>query len=115
MSSPRFDLEIEQGEDYSIVFTYKIDGVAVDLTSYTAALKAKVNYDDTAAVISLANGSGLTLGGVAGTITVAIAGTSTAGYSFDEAFYDLKITSGSSVSSYVAWGMVTLKKRASKS
>jgi hypothetical protein len=66
-----YDIEVDAGANYAKQFTWLSGGVTVDLTGFTARLKAKTAFDGSE-VISLTNGAGLTLGGNAGTINVAI-------------------------------------------
>lgn len=55
------------------VLTLKADGVPMDLTGYTATFVVTPTAAGSAAAVSLAAGSGITMGGAAGTITVVIA------------------------------------------
>jgi len=57
-------------------------------------LRAKAT---SAAVLSLTNGSGITLGGAAGTIVLGITATQTSAIAAGKYFYDLELTSGSTV------------------
>lgn len=90
----RYDFTIEQGSTFRRVITWR-DGAGnlVDLTGKTARMKIK---DSRGVVIhSMANTSGIELGGVLGTITLAIPSSISTGLNFDTARYDLEIVTGS--------------------
>ncbi len=85
---------IKRGDDIALVFDEIVDstGSDVDLsTGYTAKLQARNDPDDTSAIISLTDSSGLTLGD--GKVTATITSTNSAAYTFDSAHYELEVTS----------------------
>ncbi len=91
-----YDITIYQGASFSQVFTWKDEnGAAINLTGYTARLKVRPAIDSSTVLISLADGSGITLGGAAGTITVSISATDTAALTAMLGVYDLELISGS--------------------
>jgi hypothetical protein len=94
-----FDFTIEQGATFNLVMTWKIDGVAVNLTGYTARLQARVDYDSTETILSLTTdaGGGITLGGSAGTITLDRTAVQTAVLPTGSYVYDLELISSASV------------------
>lgn len=66
----------------------------MDLTGFTARMKIKSKVGGTT-ILSLTNGSGITLNGVLGTFTINISAVDTATFSFERAVYDLEmVTSG---------------------
>jgi hypothetical protein len=93
-----FDFTIEQGATFNLVMTWKIDGVAVNLTGYTARLQARVDVSDTATVLSMTTaGGGITLGGAAGTITLDQTATQTTALTVGSFVYDLELVSSANV------------------
>jgi hypothetical protein len=93
-----FDFTIEQGATFNLVMTWKIDGVAVNLTGYTARLQARVDVADTTTVLSMTTaGGGITLGGAAGTITLDQTATQTTALSVGSFVYDLELISSANV------------------
>lgn len=73
------NLQIDQGSEFDTVFTFWQDTahtLPVNLTGYTARLSIASAYG-AAPVFTLTVGSGLTMGGVSGTISVSITGTQT--------------------------------------
>lgn len=98
MTASRFDLTLEEGADYALTLTYyDSSGALVDLTGATAKLQIKDEIGSSA-LVSLTQASGITLGGTAGTISIAItvAQVAALGANF-EGLYDLKLTLSSLV------------------
>ena len=93
-----YDLLCPQGVTFDKTFTWTIGGTAVNLTGYTAALQVRSAYDAGTALISLSTGgSGLVLGGTAGTITATISAASTGGLEPGSYAWDLELYEGSNV------------------
>ncbi len=68
-----YDLLCPQGVTFDKTFTYSVGGTAVDLTGYTAGLQVRSGADATDVLVSLSTGgSGIVLGGTAGTIAATI-------------------------------------------
>ena len=94
MSAGTYNISIEQGVSWSKVLTCKNGaGTLINLTGYSARLQARRQVTDSAASISLtsATGGGITMGGSAGTITLAITATATALLSAGDYVYDLEL------------------------
>lgn len=104
------DICIKQGETFNEVLYYSSGNPAspVNLTGYTAKLQIRHREGSKANLITLTSGSGITLGGATGSITLYIsaATTSTISTSDNRAIYDLKITSGSGVVTRIFQGKV---------
>jgi hypothetical protein len=108
MSAATTNLIIDQGATWNITFTYKnSDGSPINLTGYTAALQLRTSYDAASAALSLTSGSGIVLGGTAGTIAVTATATQTGALTAGEYVYDLEITSSSVVTRLVQ-GRITV-------
>jgi hypothetical protein len=108
MSAATTNLIIDQGATWNITFTYKnTDGNPINLTGYTAALQLRTSYDAASASLSLTSGSGIVLGGTAGTIAVTATATQTGALTAGEYVYDLEITSSSVVTRLVQ-GRITV-------
>jgi len=97
--SNRYDLTIQQGATFSFVATWKDStGSPVNLTGYTAGMTLRTSYAATGTVLYLASGSGITLGGTAGTISVLASATATAALPAPSTgVYDLELTIGATV------------------
>ena len=111
MTAGILNLTIEQGTTYSQRLTWKIDSNAVNLTGYTARMKVRaVNRRDREPLISLTSsaGGGITLGGSAGTIDIAISAASTASLVPEKYTYDLELVSSGGVVTRLVKGTVTV-------
>jgi hypothetical protein len=93
----RYNLTCYQGATFDQTFTVSIDNAPMNLTGYSAAMQVRETIDSSSAAVSLTNGSGITLGGTAGTIQVVIAATATSALTEDQYVYDLELTSGGGI------------------
>ena len=99
MSAGIHNIIVEQGATFNQTYTWEIDSNAVNLTSYTARMQVRGNGSGKTwiqdQVISLTSGTngGITLGGSAGTIAVAISATTTSALLPGKYFYDLELES----------------------
>lgn len=93
MSSGKYDITIEQGTTLDLDIDYKdSEGALFELGSnYSAAMKIKESKEGTE-IASLTNGSGITLSDTSPNINITIGHSTTAGYDFDNAVYDLELT-----------------------
>lgn len=101
MAAGKVDLYIEQGAPLDRKFIKKRNGVPDDLTGYTAKMQIRPEIGSATVLITLtstlAAGSGIVLGGVAGTIQILISPTATSGFTVPEdggklGVYDLFLT-----------------------
>ena len=99
-----YDITCYQGADYDQSFTVSQGGTALNWTGYTAQMQVREAADSTAYLLSLANGSGITLGGTAGTILVNISNAQSAAISAGSYAYDLELISGSSAVTRILQG-----------
>lgn len=89
-----YDITCYQGADYDQSFTVSQGGTALNWTGYTARMQVREAADATATLFDLAtDGYGITLGGTAGTIAVAITSTQSAAVSAGSYAYDLELVS----------------------
>ena len=86
-----YNVLMPQGATFDRTFTLAIDSTPVNLTGYTAALKVRETAASEDAVISLATGSGITLGGAAGTIALLIDADTAATVPAGDYVYDLEL------------------------
>jgi hypothetical protein len=92
-----YNIKAYQGATYGLNLTWAIGGTAVNLTGYTAAMQVRENTSATATILSLTNGSGITLGGTAGTIAIAVPATTMGFATPGNYVYDLELNSGGQV------------------
>lgn len=95
MAAGSLDITIEQGATWNLVLTWKINGSAVNLTSYIARMQVRVDTEDSETILSLTTeaGGGIVLGGALGTITLSRSATQTAALAAGEYVYDLELQS----------------------
>jgi hypothetical protein len=105
MQSPgRLDMNCYQGASFDYTLTWQTGGTPVNLSGYTARMQVRDSYDGGSAVVSITSGTGITLGGTAGTIVVALTATQTAAIDATPSgqyVYDLELVSGSTVTRLV--------------
>lgn len=98
MQSPGLlDLNCWQGASWDYSLTWQTAGTPVNLTGYSARMQVRSSYDSGTAVVNLTSGTGITLGGTAGTIALEMNATTTAaldGTPNIQYVYDLELISG---------------------
>jgi hypothetical protein len=73
MQAPgKLDLECFAGSTFNYELTYIAGGQPVDVTDFDARMQVRVSYPSPSPVFSLSVGSGIVLGGTAGTIELNI-------------------------------------------
>lgn len=89
-----YNITYPQGATFDKTATWTIGGTAVNLGGYTARSQIRETYDSTAVILSLSTGgSGITLGGTAGTITWGFTATQGAAIPAGQYVYDLEVVS----------------------
>lgn len=86
-----------QGSTFRKTVTYKIDDVPVNLTGYSARLQVRETHYSTSTVASLVSGSGITLGGSAGTVDILIDDEVTKDFPAGTWVYDLEVESSGGI------------------
>lgn len=121
MTAKNYPITVEVGADFSQTFRWlQADGVTPkDLTSFTARLQVRLKHNSAdPALLSVTNGSGITLGGVLGTIVVAFTAAQTvllpqAENGVTNAVYDLELVSAGVVTRLVS-GVCTIKSEVTR-
>ena len=93
------NLSCYQGASFDYTLTWSIGGTPVNLTGYSARMQVRDGYDGGSAIVSLVSGTGITLGGTAGTILLEMSAATTAAIDATptgQYVYDLELVSGSS-------------------
>ena len=100
--SAKYNLVCEQATTFNFLFTINNNNTPLDLTGYTGTMTVRpfVGASTTTVVASTANGR-MTLGGIAGTVTVLIDATTTGAIGSGRYVYDLVLTSGATVTRYL--------------
>ena len=89
-----YNITAYQGADFDRTFTITQSGTALNLTGFTSAMQVREAADSTAYLLSLTSGTGITLGGTAGTIAVAITSAQSSAIAAGSYAYDLEIIAG---------------------
>jgi hypothetical protein len=84
-----------QGSTFRRTLTYTLDSVPIDLSGYSSRLQVRQAYYSTEPLLSLVSGSGITVGGSAGTIDIYISNSDTSDLPPGSHVYDLEIISPS--------------------
>ena len=128
MSAGKYALLIEQGATLKLDLAYKdSNNAAINLSGYSGKLQIKDNYADSATTTYLtlssslnADGTGINFSGssnsispVSGTIGIVISAVSSSVLTFDTAYYDLEIMSGSIVTRLLQ-GTVKINKEVTR-
>jgi hypothetical protein len=100
--SAKYNLVCEQATTFNFVFSINNNNTPLNLTGYTGVMTVRpfVGAATTTVVASTANGR-MTLGGIAGTVTVLIDATTTGAIGSGRYVYDLVLTSGTTVTRYL--------------
>jgi hypothetical protein len=100
--SAKYNLVCEQATTFNFLFTINNNNTPLNLTGYTGVMTVRpfVGATTTTVVASTANGR-MTLGGIAGSVTVLIDATTTGAIGAGRYAYDLVLTSGTTVTRYL--------------
>jgi len=92
----QYNIVIDQGATIDRVWTwYQADQVTpVNLTGFSAHMQVRDRAGGTLLADFSTAGGQITLGGIAGTITLTVPASATAAYGFDSGTYDLRMTDG---------------------
>lgn len=110
-----YDFTLFQGDDHSFYVLYKNgQGVAKDLTGYTAAMQAREDYETDGTVLELDETDGLTITAAQGKVAVAISNEKSGAIPPGIYVYDLKITSPAGIVKTLAFGKMTILAEVTK-
>lgn len=113
MAAATYDITIDQGSDFSRSFTYKIDGVAVNLTGYSARAVMRKKYSDTSPTATFV--CGVTVPETQGKFTMALPNSVTAALTPGKYVYDLELfTLGDAEVIQMIRGMVVVRPEATQ-
>jgi hypothetical protein len=89
-----YKIHVEQGATWRRVLTLKDDdGDPVDLTGFTARMQVRESQDSPTPLLSLTTGSGITVDGPAGQLTLLIADETSTAWTWRYGVYDLEVES----------------------
>jgi len=106
--TPNYTLKITQGATLNLPMTWRDSaGAAIDVTSYTAVLRAKEKISDSANVLDMTSAnSQIVVGNTNGIFTLALTAAETAALSFRKAIYQMEVTSPAGVVTRLIQGTV---------
>ena len=112
MSAGYHHFIIEQGATFGQTLTlFDSSNTVINLTGFTGAMSLKEAPDATDNVIQLLTSNGrMTLGGIAGTVTLLISASDTSNLTTDDGVYDLEITSGAGVVTRLIEGTYSVRR-----
>ena len=87
----------EQATTFTVNFTIQTGNTLFDLTNYSATMTIRPFVGANTTTLVLTNGSGITLGGAAGTVAITISAATTADFEPSRYAYDFMLNSGSVV------------------
>ena len=105
----KYNIKIDKGSTFNLSLTWKDEsGALVDLTGYTARMHIRDKVSSASTLLELTTeNSGISLGGVAGTINIIITASASTSATWTSGVYDLELVSGSYVKRMLQ-GNVTL-------
>jgi hypothetical protein len=87
----------EQATTFTVNFTIQTGNTPINLTGYSATMTIRPFVGSNTTTLVLTNGSGITLGGAAGTVAISISAATTADFEPSRYAYDFMLNSGSVV------------------
>lgn len=108
------DLECYQGANFDYELTWTVAGSAVNITGYSARMQVRQYADSTAVALSFVNGTGITLGGTAGTIALSAVATATSAVEAGQYVYDLELVSGAGYVTRLVQGTFTVSEEVTR-
>ena len=95
----KHNLYVYRGATFSEVITWKDEnGVPIDLTGFTARMHMRETVEASTPFLALTTeNSGITLGGVAGTINILATAVATSAITATGGVYDLEIVAGDTI------------------
>lgn len=107
MTPSRHDFAIYQGSTDALAITWTRDGVAVDLTGYSARMQLRYNVANPTAVLDLSSANGKIALTALGGITVHFSAADSAATPAGAYVYDLDVTTGTDTRTIIA-GTITV-------
>lgn len=114
METGNYNITTRQGSTFNLNFTIDTDGTPWNLTGYSAAMQVRKATTSSTAILSLASGSGITLGGTAGTVAVTASASTMASLPAGSWVYDLELTSGNGTVYAILSGKFIVKAEVTK-
>ena len=116
MSALTFDLEIEQGIPYEMVFVVKNpDGSLKDLTGFSARMQFRVSYSAASASLEATTlNSKLVINTLNSTCKISLTESDTQSLTYSKYVYDLELVDSTSKPTRLVMGKVTISPEVTK-
>lgn len=109
MYPAKYNIRFFQGDTWTISPIWRINGVLVDVTGYTADMQVRTDVDSATVVVELSTANGrIVTGGTNGTFTLTLTAAQTAALTAGSYVYDLEVTSTTGVVSKILRGSFTV-------
>jgi hypothetical protein len=110
-----YEFRVRQGRTFDPVLTWKDSaGQPIDLTGWDAKVQVRENVDDDDPLLELTVGSGITLGGGAGTIALLRSATEMAAVEPGRYSYSLAMTSPGGIQDDLLYGSFVVEEEATR-
>ena len=109
-----YNITMYQGATFDLTLTWNVSGTPVNLTNYTSRMQVRNTFDTDTTVLNFSAGSGITLGGTAGTILIEANAATTAGVPYGQYVYDLELVSPGTVVTRLIQGNLTIDPEVTK-
>lgn len=107
----RYDIQCDQGSTWNLRLTYKdSNDAAINLTGYTARMQIRPRLESSTVTASLTSGSGITLGGAAGTVDLTLTAVQTAVITAGSYVYDVELVNGGTVDRIIEGAFVVRRE-----
>lgn len=113
MTPKAYSFAIHQGSTDALSLVWKRDGVAVDLTGYSARMQLRYSASDATAVTEFSTVNGKIVFAAGGSITVHFDAATTAALAAATYVYDLDLTTGIDTRTLIA-GTVTISREVTR-
>lgn len=115
MPAVNYNVLIEQGADWELIFEWKDpSGTPINVTSYTAKLQIRTSALAKTAVLTLENGSGITINGSLGKFTIHATAAQTGAIVNGLYVYDMEITSPAGIVTRLVEGKATVSAQVTR-
>jgi hypothetical protein len=108
MEATEYPITIEQGSTFQKQFRWKVDGVIMNLTGYTAKMQVRKAFGGALGFELSTQNDRILLGGATGTVALEMAPDETAALPAGNFVYDLELTDGGTVRKLIRGTVVVL-------
>lgn len=116
MSAAVYDFTIEQGTTHRMSFLWEdSDGVAINLTDYTARMQARKAFNAEEVLISATTENGMVaLIPATGEVQIELPESITTTFSWSQALYDLELVSDDGTVTRLVQGSITISREVTR-